>query len=131
MIAEQQSTRVRIILLARILLRLFQNAGACSTAKIFVNVRYAELPALKFFALTMSKYNFGKRLRCWTCKANGDDRFFDGRAKLQLHERTMHAERQQKDNRKRTSSLYCSYGSRISAPEYSSTIGSKLLENGE
>ena len=62
----------------------------------------------------MSSYSFDKRVRCWTCKANGIDRSFEGGAERQLHESTMHASRFLSDSCKETSTLFCSVADRSS-----------------
>ena len=38
----------------------------------------------------MASYNIDRRVRCWTCKANGIDRFFIGNEERQLHESALH-----------------------------------------
>ena len=38
----------------------------------------------------MTSLDIDRRVRCWTCKTNGVDRFFSGKDERQLHENAMH-----------------------------------------
>ena len=79
----------------------------------------------------MSSYSIDRRVRCWTCKTNGIDRFFDGNAERQLHDDRMHAERASSENLTMKNTSYRSFGSSASSSRFASAFGSKLGEHGK
>ena len=79
----------------------------------------------------MSRYSFDKRVRCWTCKANGVDRFFDGNAERLLHESKIHAPRILAENLAKKNAAYLSINSSATSFGYASPLTSKRNESGK